>query len=110
LEFGRIGGIIGAEGDSGCGMKIVKAIAIVLIGPLLGILVAIVLAVCALPPDPNFANNGGHGSPGDGFLIMLYIFISLVVSVPLSLLMAGIFWFRSDASREPPRLTEGLSH
>ncbi len=33
-------------------MRIVKAIAIVLIGPLLGILVAFVLAILALPPDP----------------------------------------------------------
>jgi len=109
LEFGRISGIIGAESDSGSGMKIVKAIAIVLIGPLLGILVAIILAVCTLPPDPNFASNGGHGSPGDGFLIILYIFSSLVVSVPLSLLLAGIFWFRSGPSRKSPQLTEGLS-
>ena len=52
LEFGGIGGIIGAESESGSGMRIVKAIAIVLIGPLLGILVAFVLAILALPPDP----------------------------------------------------------
>ena len=62
LEFGGIGGIIGAESESGSGMRIVKAIAIVLIGPLLGILVAFVLAILALPPDPNFIKNGGHGS------------------------------------------------
>jgi len=88
-------------------MRIVKTIAIVLIGPLLGILVAIVLAGFALPPDPNFARNGGHGSPGDGFSIILYIFISLVVSIPLSLLFAGIFWSRSGASQKSPQTTEG---
>jgi hypothetical protein len=93
----------------GCGMKIAKTIAIVLIGPLFGMLVAIILAGFALPPDPNFATNGGHGSPGDGFLIILYIFVSLVVSVPLSLLLAGIFWFRSGPSRKSPPLAEGLS-
>jgi len=91
-------------------MRIVKAIAIVLIGPLLGILVAFVLAILALPPDPNFIKNGGHGSPGDGFLIILYVLISLAISIPLSLLLAGIFWFRSGTSRKSQQLTEGLSN
>lgn len=75
-------------------MKIVKAIAVLLIGPLLGIMIALILGALALPPDPNFVANGGHGAPGDGFLIMGYILVSLLVSVPLSILLAGIVLFR----------------
>ena len=38
-------------------MKIVAALAILLVGPLFGILVAILLASFALHPDPNFVRN-----------------------------------------------------
>ncbi len=77
------------------GMRIVKAMAILLIGPLVGILMAFFLAILALPPDPNFISNGGHSSPGDGFLIMGYIFLSFFISVPLSILLAWVLLFRS---------------
>jgi len=83
-------------------MRVAKAISILLIGPLLGILVAFVLAVLALPPDPNFVKNGGHASPGDGMLIILYVITGLAVSVPLSVFLAGIYWLRSGASRKIP--------
>ena len=76
-------------------MKIVAALAILLVGPLFGILVAIILASFALHPDPNFVRNGGHAAPGDGFLIIPYILFSFFVSVPLSVLSAGIVLFRS---------------
>ena len=82
-------------------MRIVKAIAIVLIGPLLGMLLAGILAGFALPPD---------GPPGDGIVIIIYSLISLVASVPLSLSIAVIFWLRSGVSRKSPQLTEGLSN
>jgi hypothetical protein len=98
LEFGGIGGIIGPENSQGCGMKVVKAIAILLIGPLLGVSIAVILALFALPPDPNFVANGGHGSPGDGFLIFIYVIFSFGVSVPLSLLFAGCILFRKTRS------------
>jgi len=75
-------------------MKIAEAIAILVVGPLLGVLVAFVLATFALPPQ---ALNGGR-APGDGFLIMTYIFFSLFVSVPLSVLLAGVVLFRSGAT------------
>jgi hypothetical protein len=75
-------------------MKIVKALAILLVGPLLGVLVGFFLGSLAPPPDPNLVSNGGHAAPGDGFLIMGYMFVSLLVSVPLSNLLAGIVLFR----------------
>jgi hypothetical protein len=75
-------------------MKFLKVLAILLFGPLLGIVVAFVLGSLALRPDPNFVANGGHVSPGDGFLILAYLFISLLVSVPLSFVLAGVVLFR----------------
>jgi hypothetical protein len=78
-------------------MKIVKAIAILLIGPALGVLIAFFLAAAALPPDPSFTSNGGHGSLGDGFLIMRYIFLSFFISAPLSILLAGVVLLRFGA-------------
>jgi hypothetical protein len=87
-------------------MKIAAAIAILLIGPLLGIFAAIILVSFALPPDPNFVSNGGHASPGDGFLIMRYVFLSFFVSVPLSVLSAGIVLFRHEKSRQRDGLSD----
>jgi len=73
-------------------MKFLKAIAILVFGPSLGIVLSFILG--ALPPDPNFVANGGHASPGDRFLILPYLFTSLLVSVPLSILLAGVVLFR----------------
>jgi hypothetical protein len=75
-------------------MRIVKAVAIVLIGPALGILIAFFLGALTLPPDLNFAANGGHAAPGDGFLVMGYMVFSLMISIPSSVLLAGIVLFR----------------
>jgi hypothetical protein len=66
---------------------------------LLGILVAFLVA--PLQPDPNFVANGGHASPGDGFLIMPYIVASLAISIPLSVLLAGIMLLWKPKSRMP---------
>jgi len=60
-------------------MKVGKAIAILLFGPLTGILIAFVLSALALPPDANFV---GHASPGDGFLTIGFVVASLLISVP----------------------------
>jgi hypothetical protein len=81
-------------------MKIVKAIAILLFVPLLGVLVAFFVGAVALPPDPNFVNNGGHSAPGDGFAIMGFIFLSLVISVPLSIWLAVRVALRKPAGLE----------
>jgi len=75
-------------------MKFLKALAILLFGPSLGIVVAFILGSLALSPDANFVANGGHSSPGDGFQLMGYVALSLVISVPLSILLAGVVLFR----------------
>jgi hypothetical protein len=82
-------------------MKVVKTIAILVGGPLVGLLVALVLAALALPPDPNFISNGGHASPGDGILIIGYILISFLISIPLSILLAAIVLFRAKRKSNP---------
>lgn len=70
-------------------MKVVKALAILLLGPPAGVLVAFVAAAVALPPDPNFLPNSEHVAPGDGFLVLGFVFVSLLVSLPLSI---GFAW------------------
>ena len=77
--------------------KILGAIAALVFGPLLGAVIAFVVAELSLPADPNFVSNGGHAAPGDGFLIIPYVFISLVASVPISILAAGVILFRSNS-------------
>jgi len=74
-------------------MKLLKVIAILLFGPLLGILVAFFVSALALPADPNVAANGGHASPGDGFGIMGFVLIGLLVSLPVSIWRAGVLFF-----------------
>lgn len=83
------------------GMKFLKALAILLLGPLFGIVVAFILGSLALPPDPNFVPNGGHASFGDGFQVMGYVALSLVISVPLSILPAGVVVFRRPRDQSP---------
>jgi hypothetical protein len=48
-------------------MKIVKVIAILLLGPLLGILVAFSPGSLALPYDPNFISSGNMHRPAMDF-------------------------------------------
>jgi hypothetical protein len=75
-------------------MKFLKAIAILIFGPALGLVVAFILGGLALAPDPNFGANGSHAAPGDGFGILPYLFVSLVISVPVSIWLAGVVFFR----------------
>lgn len=89
-------GIIPVTSERRCDMKIVKAIAILLVGPLLGCIVGCIIAIFLLPPDPNFASNGGHAAPGDGFLVILCVLGSLLISVPLSAVLAAIVLFRKQ--------------
>jgi purine-cytosine permease-like protein len=70
-------------------MKILKAFLILLLGPAIGFFVAFILGALAVPADPNFQANGSHAAPGDGFLIMPFIFVSLIISVPLSIWKAA---------------------
>ncbi len=69
-------------------MKIVNAILILLLGPALGVFLAFILGALMMPADPNFAANGGHAAPGDGLLVIPFLLISLVISVPLSVAAA----------------------
>lgn len=69
-------------------MRVLQAVAILLMGPLFGLLIALLLGALAVPPDPNFAANGSHAAPGDGFLILPFIFVNLIVSVPISVFFA----------------------
>jgi hypothetical protein len=62
-------------------MKIAKAAAILVLGPLLGILLGLMVGALAFPSDPNFVANGSHGSPGDGFLIIGCAALGFIVSV-----------------------------
>ena len=89
------------------------AIVVLLVGPLLGILIAFFLAELSLPPDPNFVSNGGHAAPGDGFLIIIYVLISLAASVPLSIWGAVLILFRSrkETGLQPasPAVPDGVN-
>ncbi len=87
-------------------MKFLKAIVILVFGPLIGIVFALILGSLALPSDPNFVANGGHASPGDGFLILPYLFISLLISVPSSILLAGVVLFASPRIKDKSKLLE----
>jgi hypothetical protein len=80
-------------------MKYLKAIAILLFGPLLGIVLAFILGALAVPPDPNFPASGGHASPGDGFGIMGLISLSLLISVPVSVFLAAVILFRKPKAQ-----------
>ena len=73
-------------------LKTLVTIAILLGGPLLGILIAILFAGFA--SDPNLVATRGDGSPGDGFLGILCIFGSLIISVPTSIFFAVFFLLR----------------
>jgi len=76
-------------------MKFLKAILILMLGPTAGLFAAFVLGALVIPADPNFQTNGSHGAPGDGFLILLLIFVSLVISVPLSVWKAVVLLKKS---------------
>jgi hypothetical protein len=87
-------------------MKVLKAAAILLIGPLVGFLIAFFLSAIALPPDPNFVANGGHAAPGDGFLVLGFMFVSLVISIPLSAVLAGFVLFLKPNNQTKDQISQ----
>ena len=92
--------------------RVLGAIVVLLMGPLVGILIAFLLAELSIPPDPNFVSNGGHAAPGDGFLIVIYVLISLAASVPLSIWGAVVIIFRSKneiGQQTPQAVSDGMS-
>jgi hypothetical protein len=82
-------------------MKILKAAAILVIGSLLGILTGCFVGAMTLRSDPNIVANGGHTAPGDGILVMLFILVSLVISIPLSAFIAWHVVFRKPKNEIP---------
>ena len=88
-------------------MKIAKAAAIFVLGPLLGVLLGLIVGAFATPPDPNFIANGSHGSPGDGFLIMGCAALGFVVSVFASVMLT---WTVPRKQRSAGSKSEQLSN
>jgi hypothetical protein len=72
-------------------MKIVKVIAIMFFGPVLGILAGFVVGIIAMPTQSTDVGR----APGDGFLIMGCVVLGLLISIPVSAVLAGKLWSRS---------------
>jgi hypothetical protein len=72
-------------------MRIAKVIAIMFFGPVLGILAGFAVGVIAMPTQTPYVGR----APGDGFLIMGCVVLGLLVSIPLSAVLAGAVWSRS---------------
>jgi hypothetical protein len=81
-------------------MRTAKAIAILVIGPSLGILVGLIVGALALPPDPDFVASGGHASPGDGFLAIGAVLLSLLITTPVSIVVAAVVFFRKPRAED----------
>jgi hypothetical protein len=64
--------------------RIAKALAIFVVGSVVGVIAGFIVAGVLLPSDPT-----GRGAPGDGFLIILCVGTALAISFPLSLLAAA---------------------
>ena len=75
--------------------KALGAIAVLLFGPLVGALIGLILALLVLAQHSRFAVHVGHAA-GDGLLIIMYVAISLVISIPLSIFGAGLLLFARD--------------
>jgi hypothetical protein len=90
--------------DSQPCMKILKAFAILLGGPVFGSLVAFFFGALALPPDPNFSANGGHVAPGDGIASVAFIFVSVIISVPTSIFFAAKVLLKKNPPQDLPNI------
>ena len=73
-------------------MKTVKVLAVMLLGPLSGILIGFVVSLFMLPAEPS----GVVGrSPGHGFLIIGFVSLGFLISLPVSAGIAVRIWRRS---------------
>jgi hypothetical protein len=79
--------------------KALGAIAVLLLGPVVGALIGLILALLAVAQDPHFAPHAGHAA-GDGLLIIMYVALSLVISIPLSIFGAGLLLFARNGSMQ----------
>jgi hypothetical protein len=68
--------------------RIIAAFAVMVFGPLFGILIGAIAGVLAMPHGS--ANTGR--SPGDGFLIIGTALAGSLVAIPLSILLAHKIW------------------
>jgi hypothetical protein len=73
-------------------VRTVKVLAVMLVGPLLGILTGFIVGALALPAEP--AGAVGR-SPGDGFLIIGLVSLGFVISLPVSAGIAVHLWRHS---------------
>ena len=88
-------------------MKLLKVFAILIGGPIFGLFVAFFFGALALPPDPNFAANGGHIAPGDGIPGAAFILVSLIISVPTSIFFAARVLLRKSPPQNLPDVRVG---
>lgn len=82
-------------------MRLLKVIAILVIGPLLGVVGGFIVGGLLLPSDP---------APGDSFLVIICAAIGFSVSIAASVMLADWSWrhsvnlkTRPNASEVPPR-------
>lgn len=73
-------------------VRLAKVVAVLICGPLLGMVIGIVVGVAAMPPQVP-----GDRSPGDGIVIIGCILVCVLLSVFASAALAWRIWFRSDA-------------
>jgi hypothetical protein len=71
-------------------------IAVMIFGPVLGILVGFAVGAIAMPTQ----NPDVGRAPGDGFLIMGCVVLGLFVSIPLSAVLARVIWSRSGTRQK----------
>ena len=66
-------------------MRAVKVLAVMLVGPLMGIVAGFVASLALLPDGPGAVVGS---SPGDGFLIIGLVLLGFVVSLLISVAIA----------------------
>jgi hypothetical protein len=74
-------------------MKIAKVLAIILIGPVIGLVLGFFVGSLFLTSNPS-----GQGSPGDGFLLILTAGAGFIVFGICSVLIAVRIWRHSATS------------
>ena len=72
-------------------MKFLQVFAVLISGPIVGILLGFSIAILLLPPDPS-----GKGAPGDGILMILCMGGGLILFTAASVIGAIWTWRRED--------------
>jgi hypothetical protein len=79
-------------------MKFLKVLAVLISGPIVGILLGSVVAILLLPPDPS----GMGRAPGDGILIIMCMGAGLILFTVASVL-AAIWTWRREGRKQSAR-------